>query len=226
MTVIRLTHVADLPTPEDLVRRLKDETPPPAAPTNPPSGGAPAPGGGSDMSAGARTVQSAALRPSGSGGSPSAARAQDPEAALAHFPTFNHVVELIRANRDGKLLMDVEADLRLVSYQPGRITFEPSPTAPADLAQRLGSALQRWSGNRWAVSVVSEGGAPSIQEVRNAEEDTLKSEALDHPLVQAVFTAFPKAKIKTIRSAAALAAEAQVDALQEVEDEWDPFEED
>ena len=41
MAVIRLTHVADLPTPEELVRRLASETPPPA----PPSGGAPAPGG-------------------------------------------------------------------------------------------------------------------------------------------------------------------------------------
>ncbi|WP_457772684.1 DNA polymerase III subunit gamma/tau [Phycobium rhodophyticola] len=221
MAVIRLTHVADLPTPEELVRRLKDETPPPP----PPGGGAPAPSGGHTMSAGAHAVSSAASRPAPSGGGPSAALAQDPDQALARFPTFHHVVDLIRANRDGKLLMDVEADLRLVSYQPGRITFEPSPTAPADLAQRLGSALQRWSGNRWAVSVVSEGGAPSIEETRKAEENALKSEAHDHPLVKAVFAAFPKAEIKTIRSAADLAAEAQTDALQEVEDEWGPFEE-
>ncbi len=221
MAVIRLTHVADLPTPEELVRRLASEAPPPASP----SGGAPAPGGNgnSDMSAGARSVQAAASRPGPSGG-PSAALAQDPDEALARFPTFAHVIELIRANRDGKLLMDVEADLRLVSYQPGRITFEPSPTAPADLAQRLGSALQRWSGNRWAVSVVSEGGAPSITETRNAEADALKADALDHPMVKAVFAAFPKAEIKHIRSAADLAAEAEVEALQEVEDEWDPFE--
>ena len=45
------------------------------------------------------------------------------------------------SNRDGKLLMDVEADVRLVSYQPGRITFEPSSGAPRDLAQRLGRGI-------------------------------------------------------------------------------------
>ena len=135
------------------------------------------------------------------------------------------MVELIRANRDGKLLMDVEADLRLVSYQPGRITFEPSPTAPTDLAQRLGSRLQLWTGNRWAVSVVSSGGAPSILETRYAAKTALESEARAHPLVRAVFEAFPKAKILDIRSAADIAAEAQVEALPEVEDEWDPFEE-
>ncbi len=220
MAVIRLTHVADLPTPEDLVRQLNNQTPPP-----PPPGGS-ASGGG--MSAGGGSVQATASHSAPSGGvsgGPSAALAQAVDQTLAHYPTFDHVIELIRTQRDGKLLMDVEADLRLVSYQPGRITFEPTVTAPTDLAQRLGSALQRWTGNRWAISVVNEGGAPSMLETRNAEENKLKAQALDNPLVKSVFAAFPNAKIKTIRTAADLAAKAQVEALQEVEDEWDPFEE-
>ncbi|WP_137702632.1 DNA polymerase III subunit gamma/tau [Marimonas lutisalis] len=220
MAIIRLTHVADMPTPDELVKKLKDATPPPLPPTG---GGAPAPGpgGGNGSHAMSRgTVQA------GHSGGPSAALAQDAETALAHYPTFDHVVELIRANRDGKLLMDVEADLRLVSYQPGRITYQPTPTSPADLAQRLGSALQRWTGNRWAVSVVSEGGAPSILELRNAERNALEAEAREHPLVQAVFDAFPKAKIIDIKTQQDIVAEAQAEALPEVEDEWDPFEED
>ncbi len=220
MAVIRLTHVADLPTPEDLVRQLNNQTPPP-----PPPGGS---GSGGGMSAGGGSVQATASHSAPSGGvsgGPSAALAQAVDQTLAHYPTFDHVIELIRTQRDGKLLMDVEADLRLVSYQPGRITFEPTVTAPTDLAQRLGSALQRWTGNRWAISVVNEGGAPSMLETRNAEENKLKAQALDNPLVKSVFAAFPNAKIKTIRTAADLAAKAQVEALQEVEDEWDPFEE-
>jgi len=39
MAVIRLTHVADLPTPEELIRKLQN-TPPPPAPN--PGGGRPA----------------------------------------------------------------------------------------------------------------------------------------------------------------------------------------
>ena len=150
----------------------------------------------------------------------------DLDQALARFPTFDHVVELIRANRDVKLLVEVETCLRLAGYQPGRIEFAPTEDAPRDLAQRLGQRLQDWTGNRWAVSVVNEGLKASIVETRNAEKTALESEARDHPLVQAVFDAFPKAKILEIRSAADIAAEAQVEALQEVEDEWDPFEED
>jgi DNA polymerase-3 subunit gamma/tau len=45
-------------------------------------------------------------------------------------------------------------------------------------------------------------------------------------MVQAVLAQFPSAKITAIRTAAQIAAEAVEEALPEVEDEWDPFEED
>jgi DNA polymerase-3 subunit gamma/tau len=154
------------------------------------------------------------------------ALAPQAENALAHFPTFEHVVDLIRANRDVKLLVEVESNLRLAAYQPGRIEFTPTPNAPGDLAQNLGNALQRWTGNRWAVSLVNSGTAPTILEARNAAQDALKAEATDHPLMQAVLAAFPKSKITAIRSAADIASHAEAEALPEVEDEWDPFEED
>ena len=93
-------------------------------------------------------------------------------------------------------------------------------------AQRLGSALQRWTGNRWAVSIVSEGGAPTVYEVEHAAELELKAKAEAHPLVQAVLAQFPKASITAIRTPEEIAQEAHIEALPEVDDEWDPFEED
>ncbi|MBR9651136.1 DNA polymerase III subunit gamma/tau [Thalassovita aquimarina] len=224
MAIIRLTHVADLPSPEELVRKLQDTPPPP-----------PGPGGGIAMqgapAAGGGGASAYASAPTGGGGAsqqggPQAALAQDAEQALARYPTFEHVVELIRTHRDMQLLVQVETGLRLAAYQPGRIEFVPTPDAPRDLAQRLGSALQRWTGNRWAVTVVNEGGGETIDEKRNAKENALRAEAEAHPMVQAVLTAFPQAKITKIRTQEELAAKAQADALQEVEDEWDPFEED
>jgi DNA polymerase-3 subunit gamma/tau len=43
-------------------------------------------------------------------------------------------------------------------------------------------------------------------------------------MVQAVLTAFPKAQIRNIKSAQEIMAEVEAEALPEVEDEWDPFE--
>ncbi len=221
MAVIRLTHVADLPAPDELVRKLKDATPPPS---DGPSGGRPAPQGqGSPTSA---MSQSPAPTHSGPSG-PSAALAADlaPE-ALAHYARFEDVVNLIRAHRDVKLLIEVETTLRLVNYQPGRIEVNPTDKAPRDLVQKLGSRLQAWTGNRWAITVVSEGGASTIAERRDAAENALKAEAEAHPLVQAVISAFPKARITKIETESDKAQDALEDALPEVDDEWDPFDED
>ncbi len=220
MAVIRLTHVADLPSPEELVRKLQDATPPPSGP----SGGPPAPQGGSTqaLSTAAVPTHSAPSGPSASGAQTAVALQSD---ALQHYARFEDVVELIRSHRDVKLLVEVETGLRLVSYQPGRIEVNPTPDAARDLVGRLGARLQAWTGNRWAISV-AEGDAPTIAEVRDAAENAIRAQAEAHPLVQAVVAAFPKAKITDIRTEAEKTQEALTDALPEVDEEWDPFDED
>ena len=222
MAVIRLTHVADLPSPEELVRKLQDATPPPSGP----SGGRPALQGG----AGGTTAVSSTPSPTHMGSSgPSASGAQTAVALqtdpLHHYARFEDVVELIRMHRDVKLLVEVETGLRLVSYQPGRIEVNPTPDAARDLMGRLGARLQAWTGNRWAISI-ADGGAPTIAETRDAAENAIRHEAEQHPLVQAVIAAFPKAKITEIRTEADKTQEALTDALPEVDEEWDPFDED
>ncbi|WP_372603312.1 DNA polymerase III subunit gamma/tau [Actibacterium sp.] len=220
MAIIRLTHVSNLPTPEDLVRKLQD-MPPPTSPG--PSAPAPSNGGsGPSAYAGRGPALSGG---GGTSGGPVAALAQAPENALARYVSFEQVVALIRDNRDMKLLVEVETTLRLVSYSPGRIEFEPTESAPRDLAARLGQKLQAWTGARWAISVTGSGGGKTIAEDRDAEKLALEAKARTHPLVQAVFAAFPSAKITDIRTPEALAKVAAQEALPEVEDEWDPFEE-
>ena len=219
MAIIRLTHVADLPSPADLVKKLQDTAPPPMAPT-------PAPGGNGSTPSG--TFQATASSPVNSApSSPTAqlatALAPNAEEALARFPRFEDVVELIRRQRDVKLLVDVEIGVQLVSYSPGRISFVPAPKAPVDLAQRIGSRLHAWTGNRWAISIENDGGEPTIADVRDAAENALRAQALDHASVKAVLNAFPDAKILQIRTPEQISAEAEFEALPEVEDEWDPF---
>jgi DNA polymerase-3 subunit gamma/tau len=232
MALIRLTHVADLPTPDELIRKLQNTPVPTPEPQN--AGTPHGAGGGPRQSAAATAPQ--ATNPSAyaadtmapraqrsSGATASAAQAKAPAAeTLAHFARFEDVLELIRHHRDVKLLVDVETSLKLVSYSPGRIEFEPTEKAPRDLAQRLGSRLQTWTGQRWAVSIGTNG-ASTIAELRDAAALELIEQAKAHPLVQAVLVAFPKAQISDIRTAKDIAAEAQIDALPEVEDEWDPF---
>jgi DNA polymerase-3 subunit gamma/tau len=223
MAIIRMTHVADLPPPEDLIRKLQ-EGGGIAVSRSPATSAAPSP----TPAPVARAARPAAMasRGGGNGGATALAPQAQAASALAHYARLDDVVELIRANRDVKLLIEVETCLRLVSYSPGRIAFQPTEDAPADLAQRLGARLQAWTGARWAVSVESAGGGDTIAAQRDARDLALKGEAKKHPLVAAVFKVFPGATISHIRTPEALQAEAAQDALPEVDEEWDPFEDD
>ena len=221
MAVIRLTHVADLPDPETLIRKLQSQSAHSAMPGGAPAGG---PSGGmvhSPMMGPSHAPMRGPAMMGSSQGGQALAVAQAPAMAL---PTFLHVIDLIRDKRDMLLLKEVEDGVKLVHYAPGRIEFEPSPLARPDLAARLSQRLQGWTGNRWGISVVSTGGAATLAEDRDAEDNAARAEALANPLVAAVMLAFPGAKIAEIRSPEAMAAAAQAEALPEVEDEWDPFE--
>jgi len=246
MAVIRLTHVADLPSPDELVKKLAAAPAPAAPPSRPP----PPPAGGSDGARAAAPGEPGPARPAqhrisetGDGG-PTAmtaiatATAQSPDSLAARYPTFEDVIALIRSMRDMKLLFDVESGVRLVSYAPGRIEFEPAPDAPADLAQRLGRQLAAWTGTRWGVSVVSGGGGSTIADERAREEQALKARAMAHPAIKAVLETFPNAEIRKVRTRAELIASASAGALPEagkesdgeaeraLDGEWDPFEDD
>ena len=154
------------------------------------------------------------------------ALASENEPALARFQRFDDVVELVRRHRDVKLLVEIETGVHLANYAPGRIEFQPGNKAPPDLAQRLAGRLQAWTGVRWGVTLVNAGGAKTIAELRDADKIALENKAREHAMVKAVLLAFPKAKIDNIVTLAEIAALASIEALPEVDEEWDPFEED
>lgn len=210
MAVIRLTHVADLPSPEDLIRRLSDAAP--AAPG--PAGG----GGGGTRAGGAARAQAAPR--------PQAMAQPAPEtAALARYAAFEDVVALVRARRDMALLVEIETGVRLVKYAPGRIEFEPAAGAAPDLAARIAERLRTWTGARWGVSIVGSGGGATLAEREAERKGDLEGRARAHPLVQAMLAAFPGARIRDVRQPeppALPAAEAEATGAED-DDDWDPF---
>ncbi len=216
MAIIRLTHVADLPSPGDLVRKLQ------AAQSGTIAAGQAAP-------AAPQGGTTARMRLAGGGALPIAAPAPvEAEDALSRFKTFDHVIDLIKARRDMTLQIDVETYVKLANYTPGRIEFEPADGAPADLAARLGRKLQDWTGARWGVSIVSSGGDVTLAEARDARKDSLKGQAMANPVVQAILDAFPQVNPRSIEVTLpqADAPEAYEDPEDMTGPDWDPFEDD
>jgi DNA polymerase-3 subunit gamma/tau len=217
MAIIRLTHVADLPTPDEIVKKLTGSD----APTGPRP--VPSPGGGGGSGGGAQAQGRAQPEPMHRPEPAPSASAQ----ALIEYQSFAQIVALIREKRDMVLLTDVESYVRLARFAPGRIEFAQAPNAPSDLAQRLSNKLNAWTGGRWMVSVSREGGTPSIAEQRREADDAARTEATAHPMVAAALATFPGARITELRDLNAMSAEDAPPPPPEYDDEdygddWSP----
>ena len=185
MALIRLAYAADLPGPEEALKRIQ---------TGDPVGGLPAPTGGGGGAAS-----------QGGGGSVTAqARVLAPEPQAAEAPpvlqSFADVIALIEKKRDIALRLDVERYVRPVSFRPGAIEFEPAPGAPANLAQRLIGRLREWTGQPWLIAPQGGGGAESQWERQKREERQVRSEIEQDPFVLSVMKSFPGAEIVSIRT--------------------------
>ncbi len=215
MVLIRLAYMSDLPTPEALVRQLKDggaagAGAAPAAET-PPAGPAPVSAGGGNGGGGTTALaRQAAPEPQGhpeTEAQPAAGTAAVPE-------SFEGLVQLFWDRKEGRLAVHLSEHVHLVRYAPGILEFRPGALAPPKLAGSVGRHLQDWTGRRWMVSVSEgEAGAPTLAEQRQAAEAAERDEVLKHPLVQAALETFPGAELLAIRRKAE-DAEADADGAE------------
>ena len=184
MVIVRLAYAADLPGPEEALKKLQNG--------EAPGGGAGAPRGGGGGGASAQLAMRPAAQPS----------LPDPQ-------TFEAVVALIGEKREIALQMDVQRYVRPVSFKPGTLTYEPVDGTPANLATRLSSRLKDWTGRQWFVVANGQGGGETLieQEKRGRAQERAEVEA--DPFVKAVLEAFPGAvvgEIKTLAPSVAMPA--------------------
>jgi DNA polymerase-3 subunit gamma/tau len=210
MVLIRLAYVADLPVPADLVRTLQ---------TTPPQRGERVAAKGQAASAVEPTSPALGLAPSpilprtaGEGLAPlSSATAPAiavpltaPEAsasaALDPLPqSFAETVALFDKRREAVIAAHLKANVRLVSFEPGRIEIRPTDAAPGNLTNQLGALLGEWTGARWIVAISQAEGEPSLAEEEARRAGMLRHEVAAHPLVRAVLETFPGATIAAVR---------------------------
>jgi len=184
MALIRLCYAADLPGPEEMLRKLQAGETLPTAPGAAPSGG----GSGGGGAATARALQ------------PLAEAVTQPQTVLQ---SFADVVRLIDKQRDIVLKLDVERFARPISFRPGAIEFEPAPGAPNNLAQRLAARLKEWTGQPWLVAAQGGGGgAETMDEVRRRDDAAARAALESEPFIRSVMDAFPGTEILTVRHAA------------------------
>jgi DNA polymerase-3 subunit gamma/tau len=214
MLLVRLAYAADLPTPDEALRMLRDgaATQVSAAPV--PRGPS---GGGAQASLGAtaaRPLPAAMSRPASDPVATASAQpgprlvaSTEPQAVKpapapqpsVRLTSLQDVAALAAEKRDIRLKLAVEKQLRPVGFETGRIDVSPTKDAPFDLPQELARKLSDWTGIRWVVALSRDEGGPTIAEEREAARDRLVTDARADPLVAAVLKRFPGAKIVDVR---------------------------
>jgi DNA polymerase-3 subunit gamma/tau len=115
---------------------------------------------------------------------------------LAEVHSFLEVVELFEARREPILATHLINDMRVVSFEQGRIEVKPIAHMNADVAARINRRLAEWTGARWNLTFTNDAeGEPTIREQRARAAAQARDYAVAHPKVQAVLAAFPGVKV-------------------------------
>jgi DNA polymerase-3 subunit gamma/tau len=205
MVLVRIAYVADMPTPDEAIRMIEQN-----GGGSPVLSGSPAPRG-----APASTVSSMPSSPMRAPSAPrtgaeASARPQmatsvpEPQSTPAlRITSFTQLVALAGEKRDLMTKSALEADMRLVRIEDGRLEVALERNAARTLVNDLSRKLEQWTGRRWTVIVSNEAGQPTLRSQNEQAKNEHARAAEADPRVQEVLARFPGAKVVEVRKLAA-----------------------
>jgi DNA polymerase-3 subunit gamma/tau len=200
MVLVRIAYVADMPTPDEAIRMLEQN-----------GGASPVIGGAAPRSAPAApssSVQSPTPRTSSaprSSAEPSPRpQMTEPTAdaqstAALKLSSFAELVALAAEKRDLMTKAALEADIRLVRIEDGRLEVALERSAARTLINDLSRKLEQWTGRRWTVIVSNEAGQPTLRSQAQLKQSERERSAESDPRVKEVLARFPGAKVVEVR---------------------------
>jgi DNA polymerase III subunit gamma/tau len=205
MVLVRIAYVADMPTPDEAIRMLDAN-----GGASPVIAGSAAP-----RSAPAAPVSSIQSSPARASAAPrssaeSSARPQmiAPMAEVQSAPaalriaSFPELVALAGEKRDLLTKAALEADVRLVRIEDGRLEVTLERSAARTLINDLSRKLEQWTGRRWTVIVSNEAGQPTLRSQNEVQKNQRERAAESDPRVKEVLARFPGAKVVEVRKLA------------------------
>ena len=207
MVLVRIAYVADLPTPDEAIRMIdQGGGASPALGGNGGGNGVPRgtsamlSSGGDDGSqlravASTRAGGESAMRPQMSVPAPAPVEATP----ARRLNTFAELVALAGEKRDLQIKAALEADVRLVRIEDGKLEVSLERSAARSMINDLSRKLEQWTGRRWTVIVSNEAGEPTLRAQAQAAKEKLTDGVHADPRVQAVMSRFPGAQVVDVR---------------------------
>jgi DNA polymerase-3 subunit gamma/tau len=215
MVLVRIAYVADMPTPDEAIRMLEQNGgASPVVAGNAMSRGAQGSGNSSSVNS-APGVSSMPASPARAASGPRASAeasarpqmiaptsAAQPAAAALRIASFPELVALAGEKRDLLTKSALEADVRLVRIEDGRLEVSLERSAARTLINDLSRKLEQWTGRRWTVIVSNEAGQPTLRSQNESQKNERERAAESDPRVKEVLARFPGAKVVEVRKLA------------------------
>jgi DNA polymerase III subunit gamma/tau len=204
MALVRIAYVADMPTPDEAIKMLEQN-----------GGGSPVVAGNAmPRSAPPSTISAVQSSPPRAPAAPRAnteasvrpqmiAPSPDVQSApVLRIAGFPELVALAGEKRDLLTKAALEADVRLVRIEDGRLEVALERSAARTLINDLSRKLEQWTGRRWTVIVSNEVGQPTLRLQNESKRNLRERAAESDPRVQEVLARFPGARVVEVRKLA------------------------
>ncbi len=111
---------------------------------------------------------------------------------------FEQIVALFDQNREILIASNLKSFVRLVSFKPGTLEINLLENAMEGLPGELKKNLQNWTGVNWQIIVSNKEGDATLSEKAEAAHQDLLHKTREHPDVQAILNAFPDAYVHDV----------------------------
>ena len=180
MAIIRMSYISDLPTPDEIIKKIEEKNTELSEKKSPDS----------EINNSIKVTPTVSVKP-----------VQQEKIIEENCDTdlksFEDIIELVKLNKNIRLQYDLENNVSLVSFERGKIELNILNNDEKILFT-LSNKLQEWTHEKWLVVSSSLQGKKTIKEVRDDEEFELQSLIKEHPIYKKAIMEFDTVEISSI----------------------------
>tara|TARA_Y100001936_G_scaffold79422_1_gene77888 strand:- start:274 stop:945 length:672 start_codon:yes stop_codon:yes gene_type:complete len=180
MAIIRMVYISDLPTPDEIIKKIEGNSSELSEKKSP----------NSELNNSAKSIPAVSVK------SVQQEKIIE-ESSDADPKSFEDIIELVRLNKNIRLQYDLENNVSLVSFEKGKIELNIL-NSDEKILFTLSNKLQEWTKEKWLVVSSSSEGQKTIKEVRDDDEFETRSLIKEHPIYNKASMEFDNVDIISI----------------------------